>query len=66
MHVDECQTAEAYPRMIVTCSTFALYTSSFTKSTNQALAAAESGDGHQAMNKRWEFLKKFEFNFKHW
>jgi hypothetical protein len=34
-----------------------LYT--FTKSANQALAAAESG---QAMNGRWEFLK-FESNF---
>ncbi|KAJ8596832.1 hypothetical protein M405DRAFT_725573 [Rhizopogon salebrosus TDB-379] len=56
----------AYSRMIVTCSTFALYTSSFTKSANQALAAAESSDGDQAMNKRWEFLKKFESNFNHW
>ncbi|KAG2028282.1 Spc98 family-domain-containing protein, partial [Suillus americanus] len=56
----------AYSRMIVTCSTFALYTSSFTKSANQALVAAESGDGDQAMNKRWEFLKKFESNFNHW
>ncbi|OJA13580.1 hypothetical protein AZE42_09873 [Rhizopogon vesiculosus] len=56
----------AYSRMIITCSTFALYTSSFTKSANQALAAAESSDGDQAMNKRWEFLKKFESNFNHW
>ncbi|KAG0695851.1 Spc98 family-domain-containing protein [Suillus ampliporus] len=47
----------AYSRMIVTCSTFNLYTSSYTKSANQALAAAESSDGDQAMNKRWEFLK---------
>ncbi|KAG1733900.1 Spc98 family-domain-containing protein [Suillus paluster] len=39
---------------------------SFTKSANQALAAAESDDGDQAMNKRWEFLKKFESNFNHW
>ncbi|EIW87341.1 hypothetical protein CONPUDRAFT_45986 [Coniophora puteana RWD-64-598 SS2] len=56
----------AYSRMIVTCSTFALYTSSFTKSANQAIAAAEAGDGDQAMNKRWDFLKKFESNFDHW
>ncbi|KAI6169665.1 Spc98 family-domain-containing protein [Pisolithus thermaeus] len=56
----------AYSRLIVTCSTFALYSSSFTKSANQALAAAEAGDGDQAMNKRWEFLKKFESNFNHW
>ncbi|KIK26209.1 hypothetical protein PISMIDRAFT_28596 [Pisolithus microcarpus 441] len=56
----------AYSRLIVTCSTFALYSSSFTKSANQALAAAEAGDGDQAMSKRWEFLKKFESNFNHW
>ncbi|KAG1840358.1 hypothetical protein DFJ58DRAFT_92144 [Suillus subalutaceus] len=52
--------------MIVTCSTFTLYTSSFTKSANQAFAAAESGDSDQAMNKHLEFLKKFESNFNHW
>ncbi|KIK96610.1 hypothetical protein PAXRUDRAFT_138061 [Paxillus rubicundulus Ve08.2h10] len=56
----------AYSRMIVTCSTFALYSASFTKSASQALSAAESGDGDQAMGKRWEFLKKFESNFNHW
>ncbi|KAF9234202.1 Spc98 family-domain-containing protein [Melanogaster broomeanus] len=56
----------AYSRMIVTCSTFALYSSSFTKSASQALSASESGDGDQAMGKRWEFLKKFESNFNHW
>ncbi|KAH7926608.1 hypothetical protein BV22DRAFT_1086750, partial [Leucogyrophana mollusca] len=56
----------AYSRMIVTCSIFALYTSSFTKSANQALAAAEAGDGDQGMNRRWESLKKFESNFNHW
>ncbi|KAH7912889.1 Spc98 family-domain-containing protein [Hygrophoropsis aurantiaca] len=56
----------AYSKMIVTCSTFALYTSSFRKSVNQALAAAEAGDGDQGMTKRWEFLKKFESNFNHW
>ncbi|KIJ60788.1 hypothetical protein HYDPIDRAFT_160465 [Hydnomerulius pinastri MD-312] len=56
----------AYSRMIVTCSTFALYSSSFTKSASQALSAAEAGDGDIAMGKRWEFLKKFESNFNHW
>ncbi|KAG1849992.1 hypothetical protein F4604DRAFT_1809835, partial [Suillus subluteus] len=52
--------------MIVTCPTFALYTS-FTKYANQALAAAESGDGdgNHAVNKRWEFLKKSESKFNH-
>ncbi|KAF7305147.1 Spindle pole body component [Mycena kentingensis (nom. inval.)] len=56
----------AYSRLIVTCSTFALYTASFTKSANQAIAAAETEDGDQAMAKRWEFLGKFETNFNHW
>ncbi|KAF8837393.1 hypothetical protein BDN67DRAFT_973022 [Paxillus ammoniavirescens] len=56
----------AYSRMIVTCSTFALYSVSFTKSASQALSAAESDNGDQAMGKRWEFLKKFESNFNHW
>ncbi|KAJ8596826.1 hypothetical protein M405DRAFT_87001 [Rhizopogon salebrosus TDB-379] len=41
-------------------------TSSFTKSANQALAAAESSDSDRAMNKRCKFLKKFESNFNHW
>ena len=57
---------QAYSRLIVTCSTFALYTSSFTKSANQALAAAETPEGDQAMAKRWDFLGKFETNFNHW
>ncbi|KAG1840351.1 hypothetical protein DFJ58DRAFT_810516 [Suillus subalutaceus] len=56
----------AYSRMIVTCFTLALRTSSFSQSANHALAAVESGDGDQAMNKRWEFLKMFESNFSHW
>jgi len=56
----------AYSRLIVTCSTFALYTSSFTKSANQAISASETSDGDQAMAKRWEFLGKFETNFNHW
>ncbi|KAF8880566.1 Spc98 family-domain-containing protein [Infundibulicybe gibba] len=56
----------AYSRLIVTCSTFALYTASFTKSANQAIAASETPGGDQAMNKRWDFLGKFETNFNHW
>ncbi|XP_006456070.1 hypothetical protein AGABI2DRAFT_188151 [Agaricus bisporus var. bisporus H97] len=56
----------AYSRLIVTCSTFALYTSNFTKSANQAIAAAETAEGDQAMSKRWDFLGKFETNFNHW
>ncbi|EIN05477.1 hypothetical protein PUNSTDRAFT_115910 [Punctularia strigosozonata HHB-11173 SS5] len=57
---------KAYSRLIVTCSTFALYAASFTKSANQALAAAESAEGDPAMEKRWDFLSKFERNFDHW
>jgi gamma-tubulin complex component 2 len=57
---------QAYSRLIVTCSTFALYTSSFTKSANQAIAASETAEGDQAMAKRWDFLGKFETNFNHW
>ncbi|EGO19871.1 hypothetical protein SERLADRAFT_418154 [Serpula lacrymans var. lacrymans S7.9] len=55
-----------YSRLIVTCSTFALYTASFSKSATQGLAAADMGDGDTAMAKRWEFLRKFETNFNHW
>jgi len=55
---------KAYSRLIVTCSTFALYTSSFTKSAYQAMAALNDND--QAMAKRWDFLNKFETNFNHW
>ncbi|PCH42005.1 gamma-tubulin complex component 2 [Wolfiporia cocos MD-104 SS10] len=57
---------KAFSRLIVTCSTFALYSTSFTKSAFQALAAAESGEDNQAMMKRWEFLARFETNFDHW
>ncbi|TFY80864.1 hypothetical protein EWM64_g3145 [Hericium alpestre] len=53
----------AYSRLIVTCSTFALYTASFTKSANQGFAAP---DGDQGMARRWEVLGKFEKNFHHW
>lgn len=65
-HVSSNIYAQAYSRLIVTCSTFALYTASFTKSANQALAAADTPEGDQAMAKRWDFLGKFETNFNHW
>ncbi|KAF8634757.1 hypothetical protein AX15_000721 [Amanita polypyramis BW_CC] len=55
---------KAYSRLIVTCSTFALYTSSFTKSAHQAMATPNESD--QTMAKRWDFLNKFETNFSHW
>ena len=50
----------------MTCSTFALYTSSFTKSANQAFASADETEGDHGMAKRWDFLAKFETNFNHW
>jgi gamma-tubulin complex component 2 len=64
--LQDAHTFQAYSRLIVTCSTFALYASSFTKSANQALAAMDSLDGDQGMAKRWEILNKFETNFNHW
>jgi gamma-tubulin complex component 2 len=57
---------QAYSRLIVTCSTFALYTSSFTRSANHALEASETANGDQSMAKRWDVLGKFETNFNHW
>jgi gamma-tubulin complex component 2 len=45
---------------------FALFTASFTKSANQAIAAAETEEGDRGMAKRWDFLGKFETNFNHW
>ena len=57
---------QAYSRLIVTCSTFALYTASFTKSANQAFASANETEGDHGMAKRWDFLAKFETNFNHW
>ncbi|OBZ77453.1 Spindle pole body component alp4 [Grifola frondosa] len=56
----------AYSRLILTCSMFALYTSSFTKSVNQALALTDTPEGTQAMAKGWDTLSKFETNFNHW
>ncbi|KAF9259258.1 hypothetical protein L218DRAFT_933944 [Marasmius fiardii PR-910] len=57
---------EAYSKLIVTCSTFALYTTSFNKSANSALAVAVGVDQDPDMQKRWDFLSKFETNFDHW
>ncbi|EPQ51590.1 gamma-tubulin complex, DGRIP84/SPC97 component [Gloeophyllum trabeum ATCC 11539] len=55
-----------FSKLMTTCTTFALYTHSFSKSASQSLAAAESQFGDQAMAKRWDFLGKFETNFNHW
>lgn len=50
----------------MTCSTFALYTSSFTKDVNKALAAAETPEGDGGAKKRSDILARFETNFNHW
>ncbi|KAH7105791.1 Spc97/Spc98 [Auriculariales sp. MPI-PUGE-AT-0066] len=53
---------KAYSKLVVTCSTFAVYTASFSKSAAQAV----SDPNVTPMEKRWEFLSKFESNFNHW
>jgi len=56
----------AYSRMITTCSTFAVYSAKFTASATKGVAAADDPDGDPEMEKRWDFLYKFEKNFNHW
>jgi len=56
----------AYSRMITTCSTFAVYSAKFTASAAKGVAAADDPDGDPEMEKRWDFLYKFEKNFNHW
>lgn len=57
---------QAYSKLIVTCSTFVLYTHMFTKSANNAIEAMETAEGDQGMAKRLDTLSKFETNFDHW
>jgi gamma-tubulin complex component 2 len=57
---------QACSRLLLACSTFVLYTSSFTKHANQALAAPDTPEAEQAMAKGWDILSKFETNFNHW
>ena len=52
--------------MITTCSTFAVYSAKFTASAAKGVAAADDPDGDPEMDKRWDFLYKFEKNFNHW
>ena len=52
--------------MITTCSTFAVYSAKFTASATKGIAAADDPDGDPEMEKRWDFLWKFEKNFNHW
>lgn len=52
--------------MITTCSTFAVYSAKFTASAVKGVAAADDPDGDPEMEKRWDFLYKFEKNFNHW
>jgi len=56
----------AFSKLIVTSSTFALYTLSFTKDANKALAAAGTPEGDAGAKKRSDFLIRFETNFNHW
>ncbi|KAI9454203.1 Spc98 family-domain-containing protein [Russula earlei] len=56
----------AFSKLIVTCSTFALYTASFTKDANKALLAADTPEGDSGAKKRSDFLIRFETNFNHW
>ncbi|KIP01630.1 hypothetical protein PHLGIDRAFT_80314 [Phlebiopsis gigantea 11061_1 CR5-6] len=56
----------ATSKLIVTCSTFALYASSFAKEARQGLACAESPETDLARAKRWDTLGKFETHFNHW
>lgn len=70
--------AQAFSKLMQTCSTFALYSSRLTESCAQGLAAlaaeksaTDGGAGAsfalaQEMNKRLDFLMKFEQNFNHW
>lgn len=58
---------KACSKLIVVCQTFAFYSSSFTKSANQAIvAAAEDASVDASRTKRWDVLNKFETNFNHW
>ncbi|KAF8908113.1 gamma-tubulin complex, DGRIP84/SPC97 component [Gymnopilus junonius] len=57
---------KACSKLIVVCQTFAFYSASFTKSANQAIAAAEDPASDPSKTKRWDVLNKFETNFNHW
>ncbi|KAF8154706.1 Spc98 family-domain-containing protein [Crassisporium funariophilum] len=57
----------ACSKLIVVCQTFALYSASFTKSANQAIAASsDKAEMDASKAKRWDVLGKFETNFNHW
>lgn len=57
---------QACSKLILVCQTFALYSVSFTKTANQAIAAAESGEADTSKANRWDVLGKFETHFNHW
>jgi len=60
---------KAYSKLIVTCSTFALYSNQFTVSATQAITQLEEAGGNAdaiPMEKRWDFLTKFQVHFDHW
>jgi gamma-tubulin complex component 2 len=59
---------QLHSKLMTACTLFASYTSHFTKSTSQAMAALEKagGDWTQVkLDKQIEFLERFEHNFNH-
>ncbi|KAF8191280.1 gamma-tubulin complex, DGRIP84/SPC97 component [Pholiota molesta] len=55
----------ACSKSIIACQTFAFYSSSFTKSANQAIAAEDPAND-PSKSKRWDILNRFEAHFNHW
>lgn len=56
---------QACSKSIIACQTFAFYSSSFTKSANQAIAAEDPAND-PSKSKRWDILNRFEAHFNHW
>jgi gamma-tubulin complex component 2 len=57
-----------YSKLVHTCFTFVQYSPQFTRSANQVLSALNESGGDPTsapMEKRWDFLEKFEKNFHH-
>ncbi len=54
---------QAFSKLIATCSMFAMYGPSFTRSANKAVDGLET---EQDQARRWDTFIKFEANFNHW
>ncbi|KAK0461793.1 gamma-tubulin complex, DGRIP84/SPC97 component [Desarmillaria tabescens] len=54
---------KAFSKLIATCSMFAMYGPSFTRSANKAVDGMET---EQDQARRWDTFIKFEANFNHW